>query len=88
MGTAAILATRRMPFLAYWALCWAGGFAARKAWQVAEDVHALAAEAAEAANDRAWAAEIAGLSYCGADCPGHTTGAPGESCMRAPDAQP
>lgn len=76
-----LLARRRMPFLAYIAFCCAGGAAVKMARQAAQDLHHLAAEAAEAANDRAWAAEIAELAYCGPDCPGHTTGKPGASCL-------
>jgi hypothetical protein len=46
MGTAVLLAamTRgRLPFLPYLACCVAGGYSARAAWQLAADVHAIAA---------------------------------------------
>jgi hypothetical protein len=43
VATAILLASKkRMPFLLYMACCYGGGFAAKKAWQVAEDVHQVA----------------------------------------------
>jgi hypothetical protein len=59
VATAAVLARKRMPFLMFAAACVLGGKAAQMASQVTRDLHALAAEVAEVANDRAWAAEIA-----------------------------
>jgi hypothetical protein len=47
LATAVILSRRHMPFLMYYACCHLGGFAARKAWDLAEDVHAIAQQSRE-----------------------------------------
>jgi hypothetical protein len=52
LATAIALQKRRVPLVLAVALCYAGGFAARKAWQLAEDVHAIAQSSQEIAADQ------------------------------------